>query len=130
MSAVIPGQTGPDQGARGGYPAHTSVDPDCDGSREGCAFRNPNLIYSELACGQRCLFPEQTAGTPSWYGRISNMTRESGSPIYIVGARGSEAARRSFARRSLLLRDDFVGSVLEIPNGETQVDAVLPKGAS
>ena len=111
------------------FPEWVPVDPDCDGERPACIFRNSQWVLPALACHQRCLFGETLPGTPDWYGVLTDIVARSPGPVYLVGAQGGAAAERTFARRSIQLRDDFVASEFRLSVGEDRIEDCLPKGA-
>jgi len=86
-------------------------------------------VLPALACHQRCLFGETLPGTPDWYGVLTDIVARSPGPVYLVGAQGGAAAERTFARRSIQLRDDFVASEFRLSVGEDRIEDCLPKGA-
>lgn len=111
------------------FPACVDVPADCDGDREGCPWRSPHLIVPGLACGQRCQFPSARPGSAGWYRGLVEKVRAVEGPVYLYGSMGGQRARLAFVDRGLLLRDDLVGSVLRIPEGTEDPEALMPKGA-
>ena len=112
-----------------GFPATLEVPADCEGDREGCAWSSPHLLIPGLACGQRCQLEGAGPGSTQWYRGLVAEARELQSPIYLLGPSGGQSARLAFVDRGLLLRDDLVGSILPVPDGETDPDVLLPKSA-
>lgn len=111
------------------FPGAATVPADCQGDREGCAWNSPYLLAPTLACGQRCQFGADKPGSAAWYKALVARAREIGSPIYLLGPGGGQAARLAFVDRGLLLRDDLVGAVMPILEGTTDPEELLPKGA-
>ena len=111
------------------FPADLDVPADCAGDRDGCAWNTPYHLIPGLACGQVCQLGVDAPGGAAWYRRLVGRARELGSPMYMVGPRGGQAARLAFVDRGLLLRDDLVGSVLPIPPRASDPEALLTKSA-
>jgi MoaA/NifB/PqqE/SkfB family radical SAM enzyme len=111
------------------FPSDIPVPADCDGKRDGCAWNSPYHLIPGLACGQKCQSESVKPGSQDWYRDLLARVRHEDSPLYITGARGGQNARLRFVDQGLLLRDDLVGSILPIPEGVSDVDELLPKGA-
>ena len=62
------------------------VDPNCDGSPRECIFRNPEMLHTDLPCGQRCL--TQSTGrndSKAWYRFLVRTVLGNTNPVYVAG---------------------------------------------
>ncbi len=122
----VPDQVPP---ALGRFPVDIDVPPDCDGSRDGCAWNTPYHLMPSLPCGQVCQLGTERPGSAGWYRQLVVRARELGSPMYMVGPTGGQSARLAFVDRGLLLRDDLVGSVLPVTADVADPGELLTKSA-
>lgn len=111
------------------YPEHVQVDPQCSGDIPSCIFRNPELVWTRLPCGQRCLFGRTRPGSQQWYQVLTTLVRDATSPVYVVGSRPTNVAREYFGDRDILMRADFVRSVSYVHSGDDTFLSRMPKSA-
>jgi len=111
------------------FPAGVTTPADCTGDREGCAWNTPYHLIPQLPCKQRCQLGAQPTGGAGWYRDLVSTVNATSSPAYMLGTTGGQVARLAFVERGLLLRDDLVGSLMDIPEGTDDPGSLMTKGA-
>ena len=113
------------------YPDPKSVEAGCDGTRSVCVFRNREMLYPQLPCGQRCLTEQKATVEPKdWYRFLIETIRNTASPVYVSGIDElTPSVRDRFLRLGILSSSGFVRHWFDVGKSSMDWVSLLPKNA-